>query len=267
MERVRIRVLAHSLPVRMIALMLLGALLLAGCGGGDAPEAAATAEPTVADVMEEPTTAAAMEPTSAAEEAGTTEEPAAATPEEDELPDEAMPAGGEVVNDAGFTFMLPEGWQVATNVGEATAGVGTAMLVPEGVDPESADAEGIIMVFGPSETILGAMDVSTDIDEDTIDALLDQMLAEPESEDTDITVADRQDITISGSDGVAVSISGNDPELGEIQGRVALAILEGDRVFMMIGIGPEATWSQEDFEQVRESLNIAAATAPAETTE
>jgi hypothetical protein len=163
--------------------------------------------------------------------------------------------------------MLPEGWQVATNVGEATAGVGTTMLVPEGVDPESADAEGIIMVFGPSETILGAMDVSTDIDEDTIDALLDQMLAEPESEDTDITVSDRQDITIGDSDGVAVSINGTDPELGEIQGRVALAILEGERVFMMIGIGPEETWSQEDFEQVRESLDITAAAAPAETTE
>ena len=79
------------------------------------------------------------------------------------------------------------------------------------------------------------------------------------TEDGEIT---RGSITFGGQ-----VISGTDPELGEVQGRVALAILEGERVFMMIGIGPEETWSQEDFEQVRESLDITAAAAPAETTE
>jgi hypothetical protein len=266
MELVRIRVFARSLPGQMIALVMLVALLLTGCGGG-APETAATAEPTVADSITVAPTTADAEATPTEEEAEPAEEPDAATPEEDAATDETMTEDGTVANDAGFTFMPPEGWQVATNVGEATAGVGTAMLVPAGVDPEAADAEGIIMVFGPSETILGAMDISTDLDEDTIDALLDQMMTDPESEDTDITIADREDITIGGNDGVAVSISGTDPDLGEVQGRVALALLEGERVFMMIGIGTEETWSLEDFEQVRESLDIAAATAPEETIE
>ncbi len=229
---------------RLITLLTLAGFILSGCGGGT-PEATTPTEAPTAEAS--PTTAV----TDTEDEA--TDEPTDTDPIDDESTDEPVIVPGEEArNEAGgFAVMPVAGWEIAANEGAAGFG-GTVALVPAGADPQGN--EGIFIISGPADIIMGTLDPESEVDEATIEEFLNSFLAD--AEDENITISDPEEITIDGVDGLTVSLSGEDEDMGQMEGRVVVARIDDARIFMMVGIGQADNWDEDSFNQVLESVSF-----------
>jgi hypothetical protein len=267
--------------VYLVALLLALLVLLGGCGGGEAPEndgAAEQATPeataTVADAADTTDTEEGTTPT--ASDDGEEEEPTAtsdsateatATPadededtsdaaeEETATPgaegEDADTADAEVTNEAGgIAFRVPTDWHVVTNEGLPGMG-GFIALAPQGNTIDDTETL-IIMTVGNLELVLEATSPDTSLDDFSLDQLLEQML----DEENNLLISDTEDITVGDMDAVAADISGNDPEMGEMEGRIVLAQVGEERLLQMVSLSPAGQWDPEPTELVLESISF-----------
>ncbi len=212
------------------------ALLLAGCGGAANNTATSDEEATTAEADEAPATTE-------------DEEPAATEADEANIP---VPVNGELTNQgAGFVIRPPDGWVEATSDG--AGGYGTTTVVP----PESLENESIgdfvFISINATEEIAESLE---DVD-DTADLTLEDVQqwaltgAPPDTSTTDTEETD-----IAGTDALATNITFEDPNVGEVQGRLITALLEDNRVIMMIGLMQSDTWQQSTFDQIADSMRL-----------
>jgi hypothetical protein len=266
-------------------------VLLGGCGGGETPEGDDTADQTAPEATATVATAADGEgdtvPTVSDDEEPTaptdtdtdtdtdttaTDTDATATPipsaDEDEdtaattttaTEDETTPpadededtASEEVTNAAGgIAFQVPTDWHVVTNEGLPGMG-GFIALAPEGSTIDNTETL-IIMTVGNLELVLEATTPDAELDDFSLDQLLDQML----DEENNLLISDKEDITVGDMDAVAADISGNDPEMGEMEGRIVLAQVGDERLLQLVSLAPEGRWDPEPTDMVLESISF-----------
>lgn len=195
-----------------IILLLIGMLLLTGCGGKeeDAAEATAVSQPTTAPATAVPTMAV-PDPTQA---------PAAtAVPQPTTAAATAMPVTlGEAARneEGGFTYQPIPDYEVT-----AFSGL-TNMLAP-GADPD----------VGPMVMLMGGLTAET-----TSEALYEQLKS-----GTPMTVGPAEAITIAGLPGLAADITG-DNNGKAMQGRVALLMVTPTQQFTLLIGAPADQWAE-----------------------
>jgi hypothetical protein len=266
---------ARHAAVLYTASLLALLVLLSGCGGempgGESAAEQVTLEPTAAVVEEAdseddptPTVSDDEEPTATSDgDAEATIPPATPADEDEDTPDTpedetATPtdedddtAGEEITNDAGgVAFQLPAGWTVATNEGLPGMG-GFVALAPEGNTIDDTETL-IIMTVGNLELVLEATTPDATLDDFSLEQLLGQML----DEENNLLISDTEDITVGEMDAVAADLSGNDPEMGEMEGRIVLAQVGEDRLLQMVSLAPAGRWDPEPTEMVLESIRF-----------
>jgi hypothetical protein len=171
---------------------------------------------------------------------------------------------GEELNEAGFIYTPPEGWETALNVG-TPAFDGTATLFPEGTDPQEPDVS-IVLNLGSTLLFMpGEVEQEADA---TPDMLLDAFV---NAEGSNVTLQNRRDIQIDALEGRGADVTIESSEQGPAEGQVAIVRADEQRWFMVLGIAPPGEWTPEPFDKVLETIRFFETTGPhmaeAETTE
>lgn len=248
---------------RLLSLLcILVLFVLAACGGGateteQAPTEAAAVEEdaptTETEAEEEPT----EEPTEEVEEEPT-EEPTEAAEEEptedaaaDEDEDSTISDGLERNDQGGFAFAVPDGWIVGTN--EGVPGLGAfVVLVREGVDLEGGDEPEELIFMTTGESFIFDEEIGPDA---SPEELFDNLIAQFDPEQN-IEVSNPEEITVGGESGLLGKFSGEDPDVGEVEGRVVVVVTEDERVLGIFAGAPADVWEQEAFDTVIDSIEF-----------
>ncbi len=231
-------------PTTAAAILLL-ALLLHGCGAAVPvpPTPAAGSTATLSGSAPAPiivtTYTPTSEPTATAGAAGPASGRTAGPTSQ------AAAAGTPYTNNAGFTFIVPAGWQVVSNEGTADLG-GAAELVPAGTSAENPDTSILIdagesLFFLPEVVQLGPAASL----ESVLDAIAEQ------ASTGGGRVFNRQQITLNGRDAIAASV--DDPVS---EGSIVIARLDERRWFRILGFAPRGQWQQESFDVLLASLQF-----------
>lgn len=235
-------------------LILVLVLLLSSCGGGTAepPSPTTAAEPTaaVAPAAEEEETPA---PTRTPRPTRTREPAPSATPAEETAPpdDTTTVSDGEAVNPVGgFAVTIPDGWQLAFNSEQSESGV--VFMVPEGASTSDLDAGLIAMNAGTPAAVLERA-ADQPLDDTSLENLLDVFAQEFEQ---DVTLSEREEITVADAPGLAVNLAGTDDELGDIEGRLVAVQIDEQRVMLIVGAQPKAEWDAALFEDMLGSIRF-----------
>jgi hypothetical protein len=108
------------------------------------------------------------------------------------------------------------------------------------------------MTVGNLDLVLEATTPDASLDDFSLDQLLDQML----DEENNLLISDKEDITVGEMDAVAADISGNDPEMGEMEGRIVLAQVGEDRLLQVVSLAPAGQWDPEPTAMVLDSISF-----------
>jgi hypothetical protein len=255
--------IAGAVARSLLLPLILFALVLSGCAttAPEPPTTVPTTEPADdAEPTEEPADDA--EPTEEpADDAEPTEEPADdAEPTEEPADDTGgdtdaeAPATGEQRNEAGgFSFTVPNDWQVVTNEGIPGL-MGIAAIAPEDADIENVEnPEELILITAGAEDMVGsAMETDTPIEDLTLEELLDATF----SADEDIEISDVESIEIDGNEAIIANLSGEDPALGDTEGSIVLARIGDNWLLQIFGAATTDEWEPDVFENVIDSLSF-----------
>ncbi len=218
-----------------IVLGVVGLLAACGSAGGtdEAPQqpvVQATAEPTIAPPTAPPTPTPTPPPTA-------TPDPGAALQDE------------QVVESAGYAFQPAEGWSVEVQEGIA------ALTAPDA----SIESGPTIVITVNAIDKLNIDEVST-ADIETLDDFYAAMLASLDQETIAVTLEEPQDTTIDGlpTRSVAFRSTGFGDIEAEVAGHLAVAVVDAERAFVMLGIAsPPDLWQEsETFGAVLQSVRF-----------
>jgi hypothetical protein len=176
-------------------------------------------------------------------------------PSEDLLGEPFAGPGERVENEAGFSFVVPEGWEAAFNT--AFEGAGVATLVPEGIDftdPEATNNTNAIVITAGALSDITAQTGADLPDDPDAEDLIDFFLEDAATDQADI--GDAEEVMIGDVEGRTVTADLEDPELGSIQGRIAVAILDDERAILIIAATPSDELDEDVFTSLLESFEF-----------